>query len=59
MTVDIRDRFGSSVILENCIVGSNLNLVSIRGFARLDVLAAIVPLMCLTKFITNMALNEI
>jgi len=41
VTIDIRDRFGSSVILENCIVGSNLNLVSIRGFARLDELAAI------------------
>jgi len=29
------------VILDNCIVGENLNLVSIRGYARLDVLAAV------------------
>lgn len=41
MAVDIRERFGNSVVLENCIVGANLNLISIRGYARLDVLAAI------------------
>jgi DGQHR domain-containing protein len=37
----MRERFGSVVVLENCIVGQNLNLLSIRGFARLHVLAAI------------------
>ncbi len=41
MTVDILGRYGSTVVLKNLIVGQNLNLVSIRGFARIDVLAAI------------------
>ena len=41
MAIDIRERFGNTILLENCIVGSNLNLVSIRGYARLDLLAAI------------------
>lgn len=41
MTIDIRKRYGESIVLENCIVGVNLNLVSIRGYARIDILAAI------------------
>ena len=39
--IDIRAVYGKTVVLENCIVGQNLNLLSIRGYARLDVLAAI------------------
>lgn len=35
------DLVGEHVSLRNCVVGHNLNLVVIRGFARMDVLAAI------------------
>jgi DGQHR domain-containing protein len=41
VVIDIRKHYGNSVELHNCIVGFNLNLIAIRGFARLDVLAAI------------------
>jgi len=41
MSIDIRSRYGNSIVLDNCIVGENLNLTSIRGYARLDILAAI------------------
>lgn len=39
--IDIREHYGKSIDLSDCIVGTNLNLIAIRGFARLDVLAAI------------------
>jgi DGQHR domain-containing protein len=35
------DRFGTEVEIDHCILGGNLNLVAVRGFARLDLLAAI------------------
>lgn len=35
------ERFGSEVEVEHCILGGNLNLSVIRGFARLDLLAAV------------------
>ena len=41
MTNQLTDRFGSELTIENVIVGSNLNLAVIRGFARLDELAFI------------------
>lgn len=41
MTFNVRDRFGQHITLENCIVGQNLNLISIRGYAPLHVLAGI------------------
>jgi hypothetical protein len=37
----IADRYGELVDLGACVVGKNLNLMTVRGFARLDVLAAI------------------
>ena len=41
MTNPLTSVFGSSIDFGNCIVGKNLNLVVVRGFARLDALAAI------------------
>jgi hypothetical protein len=38
---DTIDRYGAEVDLDHCILGGNLNLVVVRGFARLDLLAAI------------------
>ncbi|MGN6326264.1 DGQHR domain-containing protein [Pseudolysinimonas sp.] len=35
------ERFGSEVTVDHCILGGNLNLSVVRGFARLDLLAAI------------------
>lgn len=34
-------RFGAEVEIEHCILGGNLNLTVVRGFARLDLLAAL------------------
>lgn len=35
------ERFGAEVEVEHCILGGNLNLSVIRGFASLDLLAAV------------------
>lgn len=41
MEIDIYGEYGPEVKIDNCILGPNLNLSAIRGFARIDVLAAI------------------
>jgi DGQHR domain-containing protein len=41
LAASIIERFGSEVELVHCVLGGNLNLSVIRGFARLDLLAAI------------------
>jgi DGQHR domain-containing protein len=38
---DALKRYGSKIEISNCILGGNLNLTVLRGFARLDLLAAI------------------
>ena len=35
------DLVGDKIVIRNCVIGHNLNLVVIRGFAKMDVLAAI------------------